>query len=313
MSHKPAILPSLNALRTFESAARHASFKSAANELFVTQAAVSRQIRQLEEQLDSSLFIRSHRKVELTTEGRELYKTVHQSFQDISETVNNICQRNRPEEISFHVTSSFARLWLLPRLNILREHNPELQLKLISTEESPLMADKFDAAITLGLEEYSGYQADFLFAEEIFPVCSPDFLNRYPDVGKLDNLLQRPLLDLDPQYWKARWWTPVDWIFWLEQCHPSHQDVRAEMAFSHYSLLLDAVLQGIGAGLGWHHLVQDMLADRRLVRPVSESYQAPSRQHYFVCRDDIAHRPDILFLRQWLLQQTESLRKAEVA
>ncbi|MDI3326293.1 LysR substrate-binding domain-containing protein [Pontibacterium granulatum] len=308
MEQKPIFLPPLNALRTFEAAARLCSFKDAADELCVTQAAVSRQIRYLEESLKTDLFLRSHRRVELTEAGRKLYATVHRSLIDIAETSREIHHSSGPAHLNLHVTSSFAQLWLVPRLNALRSLYPGIHLNLVSVDENPLVADKFDAAITLGLEEDAGYQSEFLFAEEIFPVCTPAFRDAHPEVNTLQGLIQHPLLDLDPQFWRARWWSPVDWNFWLRQCGVDASPVKAEMTFSHFPMLLDAVLQDVGVGLGWRHLVQDRLDDGRLIRPVRDSYPAPARGHYFVCRNDLAQLPAMQMLRSWVLEQTAVLR-----
>lgn len=306
---KPLFLPPLNALRTFEAAARLSSFKLAADELCVTQAAVSRQIRYLEEEMGIALFVRSHRRVDLTESGRKLYRTVHQSLCDIAETSREIRHGAWSGKIDLYVTSSFARLWLVPRLNSLRALYPDLHLNLISVEESPLMEERFDAGITLGLEESSGYQAHFLFSEQVFPVCTPAFLAAYPQANTLGGLLSLPLLELDPQHWKARWWSPINWTFWLQQFSSQAQVIKTDMTFSHFPMLLDAVLQDVGIGLAWQHLVQDMLDDGRLIRPVTECYPAPSREHYFVCRNDLAELPEIATLRQWLLEQTEVFRQ----
>lgn len=308
MEQKPIFLPPLNALRTFEAAARQCSFKDAADELCVTQAAVSRQIRHLESVLKTDLFLRAHRRVELTEAGRKLYATVHPSLLDIAKTSREIQHSSGPTFLNLHVTSSFAQLWLVPRLNELRRLYPNLHLNLVTVDETPLVADKFDAAITLGLEEDSGYQSDFLLAEEIFPVCTPAFRDAHPEVSTLEGLIKQPLLDLDPQFWKARWWSPVDWNFWLRQCGIESTSVKAEMTFSHFPMLLDAVLQDVGVGLGWRHLVQDRLSDGRLIRPVNNSYPAPGRGHYFVCRNDLVDSPAMSLLRRWLLEQTGAFR-----
>ncbi|OUR68124.1 hypothetical protein A9Q77_09625 [Marinomonas sp. 42_23_T18] len=303
-------LPSLTALRTFEAAARHASFKQAADELCVTQAAVSRQIRMLEVALGVGLFVRSHRKVDLTEQGRKLFKTVHKSMLDIADISQEIQSESHLEYLNLYATSSFSRLWLLPRLNQLRERHPEIHLHLISVEENPIMADKFDAGITLGLEDSAHYQSDFLFSEQIFPVCTPAVLVAHPEANALGGLKKMPLLELDAKYWNAKWWSAVDWSFWLAQQEQESEPVKAEMLFSHFPMLLDAILQGVGVGLGWRHLVQDMLDDGRLVRPSGLTFNAVERKHYFVCRKDLANKPEIALLRQWLLEQTAVFREA---
>ena len=309
MEQKLRNLPSLTALRTFEAAARHVSFKQAADELCVTQAAVSRQIRQLEARLGVSLFLRSHRKVELTEQGKKLFQTVHKSMCDMAEISQEIQSESHLSYLNLYATSSFSRLWLLPRLKQLREQHPEIHLHLISVEENPIMADKFDAGITLGLEDNGHYQSDFLFSEQIFPVCTPALLAANPQAYTLEGLINMPLLELDAKFWKAKWWSAVDWPFWLVQQGQDAEAANAEMVFSHFPMLLDTILQGVGVGLGWRHLVQDMLDDGRLVRPVSLSFQARERKHYFVCRNDLADKPEMKLLRLWLLNQTAAFRE----
>jgi LysR family glycine cleavage system transcriptional activator len=308
MQQKLVNLPPLTALHTFEAAARYCSFKQAADELCVTQAAVSRQIRLLEERLGVDLFLRSHRRVDLTEHGRKLFQTVHRSLMDIVTTSREIQLNASLNYLNFYATSSFSRLWLVPRLNQLRRVHPEIHLHLISVEENPAMADRFDAGITLGLEDNAGYQSDFLFSEEVFPVCSPAFFKSNPTASSVEGLMQLPLLELDSRFWKAKWWSAVDWSFWLDHQGQNAEAVTVEMFFSHFPLLLDAVLQDMGVGLGWRHLVQDMLDDGRLVQPIPQSFRAPGRGHYFVCRQDLADKPEIMLLRRWLLEKTAIFR-----
>ena len=308
MQQKLRGLPSLTALRTFEVAARYCSFKQAADELCVSQAAVSRQIKQLEAQLGVELFLRSHQRVDLTDQGNKLFQTVHRSLADIASISSEIKSGPRLNIINLYATSSFSRLWLVPRLNQLRRAHSQIHLHLISVEENPAMADKFDAGITLGLEDNSAYQSDFLFSEDVFPVCTPAFLEANPTANSIEGLMQLPLLELDAKFWNAKWWSAVDWSFWLDQQGLDCADVSAEISFSHFPMLLDAVLQDVGVGLGWQHLVQDMLDDGRLIQPVTERYSAPGRKHYFVCRKDLAQKPEMKLLRAWLLEQTAIFR-----
>lgn len=308
-------LPPLNGLKTFEVAARLGSFKAAADELCVTQAAVSRQIRQLEAAMGLALFNRGHRRVELTDAGHKLYSVCHRAFDDIATVSHELQQSQAPAYLNLHSTSSFSRLWLVPKLTRLRQEHPDIHLHLISVEENPQLHEKFDAAVTLGLQESPDYHAQFLFAEDIFPVCTPEFLQQHPQAATLAGLMTLPLLDLDPKYWRARLWSPVDWRFWLAQFeHPhseqGHGAVKPEFYFSHFPMLIDAVLEGVGIGLGWQHLVQDMLDSGRLVRPVAEHYPAPGRGHYFVCRKELLQRPQMQLLKDWLVSETKAFRSA---
>lgn len=312
-------LPPLNGLKTFEVAARLSSFKAAADELCVTQAAVSRQIRQLESSMGLELFTRGHRRVELTDAGHKLYSVCHRAFDDIAAVTRDLRQSQVPAYLNLHSTSSFSRLWLVPKLTKLRQEHPDIHLHLISVEENPQVQEKFDAAVTLGLEESPDYHAQFLFGEDIFPVCTPEFLQQHPEAATLEGLQELPLLDLDPKYWRARLWSPVDWRFWLAQFDDAGQadtdrkesrakEIKPEFYFSHFPMLIDAVLEGVGIGLGWQHLVQDMLDSGRLVRPVAEHYPSPGRGHYFVCRKDLMHRPEMQLLSEWLLNETAVFR-----
>ncbi|CAM3723248.1 Glycine cleavage system transcriptional activator [Pseudomonas reidholzensis] len=302
-------LPPLNALKTFEAAARHLSFKRAAEELFVTQAAVSRQIQVLEEFYGLKLFERRNRQVVLTPEGRALYDAASSAFLSLSTASHTLLNSTATDYLSLSTTGGFAQLWLMPRLGALRQACPELKLQLVSSESNPDYRERFQAAITLGLEDHAHYVATYLFSEEIFPVCSPDFLARHPGISGLAALSQVPLLDLDAQHWGARLWEPMDWAYWFKQFGVAPTGNTQSMSFSHFSVLLDAVLQGQGVGLAWRHLVQHQLDTGVLVRPLPERLLAHDRKHYFVYNRDPAMEPRMLCMRDWLLAQTEYLRR----
>lgn len=308
MSSLRPVLPPLNALRTFEAAARHGSFKLAAEELCVTQAAVSRQIQVLEEFYGLKLFLRGNRKVELTNDGHSLYLAASSALHHIATASRELLRRNRQDYLSLTTTTAFAQLWLLPRLKRLRDQHPQLQLHLISGEGNPDYQEGFTAAVTLGLVEHPQYVAEYLFAEEIFPVCTPEFLEQHPQLSTLDGLLTVTLLNLSASHWKARLWTPVDWSFWLMRFGLDASVSKETMDFSHFSMLLDAVQQGVGVGLAWRHLVQQQLDAGKLVRPLNETYVAADRKHYFVCRRDLAASMEMRILRDWLLAETRELR-----
>ncbi|MBB4865784.1 DNA-binding transcriptional LysR family regulator [Pseudomonas nitritireducens] len=301
-------LPPLNALRTFEAAARHGSFKQAAEELCVTQAAVSRQVQVLEAFYGLPLFLRSNRRVELTGQGQTLYQAATSALQHIASTSRDLLRSSGQDFLPLHTTSAFAQLWLLPRLRRLRLAHPDLQLHLISGEGNPDYREGFQAAVTLGLEEHPQYQAQELFSEEVFPVCTPGFLARHPQAATLDGLLGLPLLNLSASHWKARLWEPVDWAFWLKRLGLKSQPAREAMSFSHFSLLIDAVHQEEGVGLAWRHLVQHQLDAGSLVRPVPQSWKADERKHYFVCRRELGNSRQLQQLCDWLLEETEPLR-----
>lgn len=302
-------LPPLNALKTFEAAARQASFKRAAQELCVTQAAVSRQIQVLEDFYGLKLFVRGNRRVELTSEGQALYLAASSALQHLANASRDLLRSNDQDYLPLTTTSAFAQLWLMPRLRRLRLAHPEIQLHLISGEGNPDYREGFHAAVTLGLEEHPQYVAQYLFSEEVFPVCTPNFLERHPQVATLEGMLGVPLLNLSASHWKARLWEPVDWAFWLRQIGVDAAPAREAMSFSHFSMLLDAVHQEEGVGLAWRHLVQHQLDAGTLVRPIAQSWRADERKHYFVCRRDLAKGGQVQLLRDWLVEETRLLRE----
>ncbi|MCY1400714.1 Glycine cleavage system transcriptional activator [compost metagenome] len=309
MSNLRHLLPPLNALRTFEAAARHGSFKLAAEELFVTQAAVSRQIQTLEDFYGLKLFQRGNRKVQLTSDGHALFLAASSALHHIATASRDLLRRKSQDYLALITTTAFAQLWLLPRLKRLRVQHPELQLHLISSDANPDYQESFNAAVTLGLEEHPHYVAEFLFSEEIFPVCTPGFLEQHPQIASLEGLTSVTLLNLSASHWKARLWAPVDWAFWLKQFGFDAAMCKETMDFSHFSMLLDAVQEEVGVGLAWRHLVQHQLDSGRLVRPLGETFFADDRKHYFVCRRDLAGSTEMRMLRDWLLAETQELRR----
>jgi len=309
MSSSRLRLPPLNALRTFEAAARHGSFKAAAEELCVTQAAVSRQIQTLEAYYGLKLFIRGNRTVALTEEGQMLQLAASSALQHLATASRDLLRRHGQGYLSLVTTTAFAQLWFMPRFRMLNQQYPDLQLHLISGEGNPSYQEGFDAAVTLGLAEHPHYVAEYLFSEEIFPVCTPGFLAQHPHISTLDGLLDVTLLNLSARHWKAQLWTPIDWDSWLGLFGVDGARNSKAMNFSHFSMLLDAVHQELGVGLAWRHLVERQLDEGRLVRPVSESHQAEDRKHYFVCRRERAEAAEMRALRDWLLAQTQPLRE----
>ncbi|MCM5705787.1 LysR substrate-binding domain-containing protein [Larsenimonas salina] len=301
-------LPPLNALRTFEAAARHGSFKAAADELCVTQAAVSRQIQTLETFYGLKLFIRGNRTVDLTEEGQTLQMAASPALQNLAAVSRDLLRRHSQGYLSLVTTTAFGQLWFMPRFKMLNHQSPDLQLHLISGEGNASYREGFDAAVMLGLEEHPQYVAEYLFSEEIFPVCTPEFLEQHPHISTLEGLLDVTLLNLSAGHWKARLWTPLDWDFWLGLFCVDGARKQKEINFSHFTMLLDAVYQEVGVGLAWRHLVQQQLEEGRLVRPVKESYDAQDRKHYFVCRRERVNSPEIQILRNWLMTHTQELR-----
>lgn len=301
-------LPPLKALRVFEAAARHSSFKLAAEEIFVTQSAVSRQIQVLEEYYGTLLFIRKTRKVELTTEGRILFKASTLALDYVAAASHEIFVKQKRGYLTIASTITFSTLWLMPRMQTLREKYPDIQLHLMTCETSPNLHDAFDIAITLGYEETTGFEATLLFDEEIFPVCTPEFLDQHSHLQTLDDLQEMPLLELNRDHWKYKKWSPMGWDRWFQENGITEQPRNTVMSFNHFPLVLNAVKSNMGIGLAWAHLTELELQDGSLIRPIKNNYRAEDRKHFLVIREELKDVPEVVLFKNWIMQQTVTLR-----
>ena len=190
---------SLDALLVFGYAAKHMNFTHAARELAVTQAAVSRRIHKLEQQLGKSLFIRKpKRKLELSREGQQLYATVKQSLSLIDETINEITKSTNQNTISITTTSGFAGLWLMPRLAKFNELYPQINVRLVLVDDLvDLSVEKIDIGIRYGTGEWENIDSTLLFTEYVYPVCSPDYFHKHPHIKNLTSLATADLLHVE--------------------------------------------------------------------------------------------------------------------
>ncbi|WP_025733312.1 LysR substrate-binding domain-containing protein [Carnimonas nigrificans] len=304
-------LPPLNALRTFEAAARHVGFNKAADELFVTPAAVSRQIKVLEDYFGVALFKRNNRSIELTEEGMLLQPIASHALQQLASASEALLQRRHRSYLMLAISSAFAQLWFMPRFASLNQLYPELQLHMLSREGNPGLDEEFDAAVMLGKPQSPHYVAEYLFSEEVFPVCTPHFLAQHPEVATLHGLTQVTLVNLSQHHWASQLGAPIDWDFWFEAIGIQRQRYYREMQFSQFSMMIDAVRQGIGVGLAWRHLVEPQLESGELIQPLEERYMAKERCHYFVYDRKRANSPDIQALSAWLWSETAPLREHE--
>src|SRR5271163_508980 len=181
-----ARLPSLNVLRSFEAAARHLSFTQAASELNVTQTAISHQIRRLEEELGIRLFIRQNRALELTPEASDYLPGVRAAFNDLRLATDRLLRKDDGHVLTVSTLASLAAKWLLPRLSAFQEAHPGIDVRITTSPGLvDFRRDNVDAAIRYGRGYWPGLRADWLMADELFPVCSPELL-------KGDKSLQSP-------------------------------------------------------------------------------------------------------------------------
>ena len=270
-------LPPPNSIVAFEAAARFQNFTHAARELNVTQAAVSRQIRNLEYFLGFPAFARGNGRAQLTPEGRRLFDAVVVGLEHIAGTVQGLRRYPRKTHLTVASTISFASLWLIPRIATFRNEFPDIDLRFISSDaELDLNADAIDVAIRYGHGAWPGVSAVPLLKPEIFPVCSPALIKDGPPLRALSDLAAHTLLDREEAGSFG-----VSWTTWLTRVRAETGYVRRRVLFNNYDLLIRAAIEGQGVALGWSPLVSDLLKRKILIRPTA-SRMKPKESYHLV-------------------------------
>jgi len=292
-------LPPLDLLAAFEAAARHLSFTRAGAERFVTQSAMSRQIRALEDELGVPLFKRRHRALSLTEQGMMLQRTCTTVLAELRATVGAIRAPARREVLSLTTTPGLAALWLIPRLPGFTRTHPGIDVRLdASFELRNLRADDFDLAI-----RYSPVGATDgvpLFREAMLPVCAPQLLRGGPPLKTPRDLRRHTLLQVsNPGGGPGM---PLEWEPWLQAAGLAELQPAATLSFSGYSEAIAAALAGQGVAMGRRPLIDALLRQRQLVAPFKDT--AASMRAYFLVLDPAARsRPAVRELEAWLLHE----------
>ncbi len=309
-------LPPLNALRAFESAARHLSFKNAATELSVTPTAISHQIKSLESFLDVALFHRLTRALELTPQGEAMLHKVREGLACFVAAVENARQHVAAGRLIVVLPPSFATRWLVPRLRRFAEAEPTLNLHIIrslGTVDGDLAASSaFDpmdlrpedsrVVIRYGTGCYPGFQVDRMFGADYIAVCSPKLLTSEPPLRRPADMLHQVLLHDDAT---TSGQSGLSWEEWFRLAGVTGADSSAGPHFSDSGLVYVAALDGLGVALASKPLIATALAQGRLVSP----FQIVVGQHYayyLVVPEAIVSRPSVVAFRNWLLQESST-------
>jgi len=264
----------------------------------LTQAAISRQVRLLEENLGVALFIRSHRAVRLTAEGRNFQHTVTEALERLAFGAQELRTHNQDMTVSVAADMAISSFWLMPRLGKFREQYPNITIRVVASDERNLLdRDDIDVIVQLGREDNREQESMFLFQAAVFPVCSPGYLKSSPHLQSEDDLLRATLLRLDDEHWD---W--LDWPAWFAMKQTQLEGPRNDLYINNYPLLIQAALNGQGVALGWQHLIEDMLKSGQLVRPVESSIQT-ERGFYLVLPQKNETNPAVEKFSEWVLQQ----------
>jgi LysR family glycine cleavage system transcriptional activator len=290
-------MPTLDLLVGFEAAARHLSFTRAGEELYLTQSAVSRQIKDLEEQLGVALFRRKHRSLMLTEAGQQFYAAAAQVLTTMRTATERLrAQSGRREPLSVTTTPSFAALWLIPRLAGFTRTHPGIDVRITAeTRMQDLDRDGLDVAIRHGPASLAGPNAVRLFGERVFPVCSPKLLKRN-GLREPKDLKNHILLQYDDPDGRHPW---LHWKTWLEVAGVADLKPAGSLSFSGFEQIIPAAAAGHGVALGRTPLVKDLLATRELVAPF-KTIADPARAYFAIVSGRAAGRPEVGEFVEWL-------------
>jgi len=298
MQRDPARLPPLDLLLAFDAAARHLSFTKAASERFLTQSAISRQVKALEDDLGVPLFHRRHRALDLTDDGRRLAEVVRGSLDGLRKAMVRIRAPQRREVLSLSTTPGLASLWLIPRLADLVKEQPGIDVRIDATlQRRDLAIDGFDLAIRyLPAKAATGTS---LFAETVQLVCAPGLLrDRARPLKTLADLRFHTLLQVEP----PRAGYPLEWDLWMKAMGIAGLEPANSMMFTNYDAAIAAALAGQGVALGRRPLIDELLSRRSLVAPMKDE-MATERGYFLVVEPGAARRPAVQALAQWLIEQ----------
>ncbi len=301
--NSPRRLPPLNAIRAFEAAARHRSFTRAADELFVTQGAISHQVKILEEWFGFALFERHKREIHLTPKGEIYLPFIRSMLNELHAVTQSLMDKGSERLLCIATPESFAANWLISRLSKFSAAYPDIDVRLttqnqiddlgnIVGEEGPHWVD---LRIRYGRGKWTGLHVSKLFDEDVFPVCHPELLS----VNKLNNLediKHHTLIHDDMQ---------MAWETWLRSTGASFMVENKGPRFSHSHMALLAAIEKQGLALGRSVLTADYIANGQLVRPF-DIFVPAEHSYYLLCQERTMNSPKIKAFREWLIAESRT-------
>lgn len=291
-------LPSLTSLMMFEASARTLNFTRAAEELHVSQAAVSKQIRYLEEYFGFELFERHGRRVTLSSRGKQLYGKVSASFNYLADAVEEISVLSTGSTVTLAANTAVSHYWLSAVMNDFRDRYPSFSanIRMITSDNTAdLFAEGVDLAVAYEPAQRMNWTRQLLFEEELYPVASPDYIRQHPlaEQGP-EALLAHELLEyerLEPNW--------INWSVWFEALGVDARRVKASSHGNNYIVVVDAATRGHGVTLGTRYLLDQELQSGRLARLSTYSVRS-GRSYYLMSNDRLPYRHEVAQLHAWL-------------
>lgn len=288
-------MPPLSSLLPFEAAARLESFTRAAEELGLTQAAVSRQMRALEEDLGSQLFERRNRAVHLTEAGREFGRVVSGALEGIAAQAGHLRGVRRSGEVVLFAQLCEGLYWVMPRLSEFHQVHPGTEVRVTASTRPLTEVDgHFDVALQTSGRASGSYPLAFTATDEVFPVCSPGYLEGRRTPLDLARLADERLLHhrAEPHDW-------LEWDDWLERLASPLRVGYQGSVFDSYPIMIQAAIEGHGLAIGWRRTTEDLLHSGALVRPYQESLPLPEGLSVYK-RQAGPSRPEVRALLAWM-------------
>jgi LysR family transcriptional regulator, glycine cleavage system transcriptional activator len=308
MVQKRYHLPQLGFIQGFEAAARNLSFTKAAEELFITQSAVSRQIKALEDHLGVTLFDRRQRALVLTDNGQALYRVATEVLERLQAAADQIKAEGRTRQMSITTTTGFASLWLIPRLQRFTNLCPDVDVRISATTEVlNLERSLVDLAIRYCRPETVPHGTARLFGEEVVAVCSGALLrNRSRPLKRPHDLKHHVLLHFD---YPGAMLSFLDWGTWLTALGIDLKPAGA-LHFSQYEQMIQAAISGQGVALGRQPLVNDLLESGALVAPFKKA-MVGSRAYFIVESQHAAAKPHVQRFAAWLVDEAKRISEPD--
>ena len=299
----PRRLPPLNSLKAFEAAARHLSFTKAADELHVTPAAISHQIKALEDYCGAPLFRRLTRALVLTETGQAALPALREGFDKLAEAAARLVPDPRSGLLTISVAPTFCAKWLMPRLDRFRAAHPGFDVRIDASDELAVFgADGVDVAIRYGSGRYAGLVAESLMAEVVIPVASPALLEGPKPLASPADLAHHTLLHVS---WKMTDDEAPSWRMWLKAAGVAGVDSDRGPRFNVDGLTIQAAVAGHGIALVNRALVLDDLAAGRLVRlfPPTEADRPSAFCYWLVYPEAHGRNPKVQAFRDWVTRE----------
>ena len=259
------LLPPLDYMLAFESAASQESIAAASRDLNLSETAVSRKIRLMELHYKCPLFVRGHRSITLTAQGAQLLKEIRPALEQLIDASEQVFAGQSPDTVNLAATNSVASLWLMPRLQMFNLTNTDVTISLLASDvDEECLGDHVDLAILRGEGDWPGYRSEKLFGETVFPVCSPSYMKANPDFHSLETVSHHSIIEVASQH--PEWHT---WHTWLQAKLGRKLELSQTVTVNTYPLAIQAAVDGLGICLGWKHLVDSHLESGQLVQPFS--------------------------------------------